>query len=160
MFGVGVRIPVSNVVAKCSGDECKNLNITMSMGEIYEARIKVVPKSPISPNDIPSKVYAAISAVRKQYPGVIINYISVSDDGSEVIVQMFDQPPRLGFWMIVAVLALILAILIVSYEIAYMIIYGGGATSPRSPLFWAILGAGIALPTFSIAYLVRSFRKK
>ena len=159
-YSVGVRVPVTQLIAKCSGEECRNVNVPIEMGKIYEVRAKVTPKTPFTPNDIPDKLYSVISSVRKQYPGVIINYISVSEDGSEVIVQLFDPKGSLGFYAIIAVLILILAILVVAYEIGYMLIYGGGRMKPSNPFFWLTLGAGIAVPVFSVAYLIRSFKRK
>jgi len=159
-FEVGVKVPMSSVV--CRGDsECRSSDVRLVLGEVYEVVAKPSGGLSLSAEDLAPRVYEAISAVRKQYPGVSINYVGISDDGTTVI-QIFD--PYVGeliAWEVIAILVLILGILLtVSFIITQVSKMTGGEpmTSPKNPMFWLLIGTSVALATGGIGYLVHSIK--
>jgi len=163
-FELGIRMPTTGTI--CTGvDECKRKNPTLEPGRLYEVELVVEPRTPFTPQDIPTKLYNIIQAVRQQYPGVIINYIYISDDGKHVKVQMFDTPG----WELIVVLILILAIAIVSYKIVELVInyleehapqIPPPPPSPKSPYFWLLVAIAVTLPSVGVGYLVGQIKKR
>ena len=93
MVEYGFRVPMTTTL--CKDKECKS-DIMIEPGILYEIEAEVIPKTPFSPSDIPSKLYAVLQAIRKKYPGVIITYLGISEDGKKVTIQLYDA----GQWYI------------------------------------------------------------
>ena len=160
-FKLGVYIPATKTV--CTDiEQCEQQNPSLEPGKLYEADLTIEPRTPFTPQDTPTKIYNIIQAIRQQYPGVIINYIYISDDGKHVKVQMFDTPG----WRLIAVLILILAIAIVSYTIVNMVIrfldvhLPEGPPTPKDPYFWLMIATAITLPAVGVGYLVKQVKKR
>jgi len=105
VFEVGVRAPMKTVVCR-DVEECKARNPVIELGRIYEIRARA--NRELDETRIPE----VISAVRRRYPSICINYVRI--DGRDIVVQVFDPAPQaLAPITLIVVLALILGILVV-----------------------------------------------
>jgi hypothetical protein len=161
MPAVGVRFPTTKVLCS-SKEECQRKGVIMKPGVVYEAVIKI--DGQFDPNETMAKMYEALKAVRQKYPGVIINYVSIGNDGQTIIIQMFDTPG----WQLIAVLLLILGILFVVYKITQLIVKWFEISFPTEEErkdFWnaaeaLMWGVAISLPIGGVAYLIDKMKKK
>ena len=163
MFEVGYKLPTEKVVCT-SEEECRSEDPKIIPGYVYEVNAVVEPGTPLTPSDIPSKMYALIMKTRQEYPGVIINYISVSDDGSHFTMQVSD----VGWVSLIPYIIFAIIIFVGTYyvlkELNILIGELKGTlpppSSPTSPTWWILLGIGVAVPAIAIGYLVRSIKGK
>jgi len=158
-FEAGFRY--ATPVTVCTGrEQCESLNPPMELGRIYEMEAEV-SYTGFAPSDAPGRLWEVVKGVRKKYPGVGINYVWISDDGTRVIIQVFDPGARPLGWQLIAVLVLILAILIAGAVILNMVLRATEEHLPPMPpsakkAFWyVVLAAAAAL---SAGYLIRSVR--
>ncbi len=169
MFETGIRYPVQTMVCTADGSESDinaKCNQTFLPGKIYEIQYTVNPG--IKQEDV-GKMYDLIKQIESRYPGIGINYISVSDDGRTVTVQVFD-PEELAIPVIaIVIIAIAVAITaIFTYlSVTKVVTFLGELLQhipkpPSSPwmgaLFWgsislAIGGAGLYM-------VVKSLKKK
>jgi len=166
---VGERISIPNAKLRrvCEGEEaCKD--VIMELGKLYVARGEVEGKLPEDPG---TTLWEVLKSIRKEYPGVSITYIWVSDDGRKFEIHLFDPESRLLFWKIVIIIALIIGLLLAASHFLNISIDAferfWEAVSPyipkpppmpQTPWFWWVLlaiGGSIA-----VAGLIRAIRGK
>ncbi len=162
MFEVGVKLPVGKIV--CEGvDKCKDSNPSFELGRVYEIRANITPGTPLTPSDIPHKVWALIAKTREEYPGIIINYLAVSDDGSQITIQVVDQ----GGYMIIAYIILAIVVFVgLHYVLNDLVVLTETVgkhlptppTGPAGTAVWVMVALGAS--AVGLGYLIRSFRKK
>ena len=163
MFEIGYKLPVEKSVCT-SEEECRSKDPKIVPGYVYEVNAVIEPGTPFTPSDIPSKVYALIMKTRQEYPGIIINYISISDDGSNLVMQVSDQ----GWVSLIPYIIMAIIIFVGTYYVLKELNILLGTlkstlpppSGPTSPTWWMLLGIGIAVPAIAIGYLVKSIRGK
>jgi len=169
MFEAGIRYPVQTLVCTAGGSETDinaKCNQTFLPGKIYEIQYTVNPG--IKREDL-GKMYDLIKQIESRYPGIGINYISVSDDGKTVTVQVFD-PEELGINLVAIVIIVIFVAITAIFNyltVTKVVTFLGelGRIVPKPPpspwmgaLFWgsislAIGGAGLYM-------IAKSLKKK
>jgi len=160
MVEIGLRFPMTDV--ECEGVEaCKSADPVFELGKIYEVEVDLSGTASLSDGDAAERLYDAIKSLRREYPGIGINYAYVSNDGSKVIVQMFDPQEKLLVYKVIIVLALILGILFVSYKIINMVIRSVAAFAMEFRGFliqvpwWVWAAVAVAAVSVSIAATVK-----
>jgi len=163
VFEVGIKYVPNQTVCKDLG-ECKAENPSLEPGVIYEARAKVESPVPWVKPEGHDELWEVFKKVRSQYPGVAINYLYADEDGN-VVIQMFDPGGELAPYAIIAILALILTIGIVSLMILKYVtevtIPTVGKEVPKPPFGgkWLWVVGAVCATAVSVGYLMRSFRK-
>jgi len=121
LFEVGDRYTATEML--CEGrneDEIKqNCNYTVQPGAVYEIRISL--KTPIKPDDV-SKMYDVFKQLEQEYHQIGVNYIMISDDGSEIVFQVFDPPPEARLVPVVVAVIVILVLSIILGIVIYLIV--------------------------------------
>jgi len=165
LFQIGEKQATDTLLCEASGDPSdieNKCNYTIQPGTYYSIYYQL--SNPIAPDDI-DKITQILKDLQQSLPDIGINYVGITDDGKNIIFQVFDPVP-------VAIIALIIkaiAIIIVAY-LAYVTIdkiltFIGQqlpSGSPQAKMFWTSMsimmaGIGIALITYP---LVKTFGKK
>jgi len=153
---VGIRNPY--LIPICSSmEECKAKDPQFEMGKLFGVKAKIEPRVNLPWTQLtgPDRLWAMISHVRKNYPGVIITYVRVGDDGW-VELQMVDSPVAIST---IVFATIVLGILIAAYfVITQLIILTAGG--PSSPWWWVTWGIAATLLTGAAYKVYTMVRKK
>jgi hypothetical protein len=161
MFEVGERLAMKRELCRGrSEDEIRRkCNYTVVPGAVYE--IVYVLEQPIKRENLP-KIYYLLKDLEARFVEVGVNYIGVSDDGKQVIFQIFD-PPGIAGEIIGVIVALILIFLILYLGIpkaGEVVVKILPIPEPLKPvigtLFW--LGLSLALIGFGVGMILRGVR--
>ena len=112
IFRVGEEFDTPVEVCRCSSrEEClEKCDKPIKPCFIYTFKLVIEP--PIKKEEA-WRFYDVIRIFHSRHPGIIINYLEVSDDGKTIIVQVFDPPQQeLGVPSIVWVLLALTAALV------------------------------------------------
>jgi len=157
MFEVGYKADVRYEVCRGKPECEEKANQPIIPGEIYEVEIGVDP--PIKPDEV-YKIVDVVSKIRSDYPAININYLWISDDGSKVIVQFFDDPevrPEVGVTTIIFVALLIVAAIAFAWSANTVLeairrTFMPGGQPPPSWMWYIFAIIGIGIGTSLIGY--------
>lgn len=166
-FEVGVRLRTEEEVLTCrSEEECRGKTVELEMGRVYEFRARFESAVPWAKPEGVTQLWEALKAVRREYPGVAVNYIYASDDGREVIIQVFD-PKALIAPVIISVIKLLIIFVglsVVAY-LTYLVVTAvgkeivqpvTGKVPPAPPWIWYAVGIGGT--AVAVGFLIRSIK--
>ena len=155
---VGIRNPFLTPICS-SMEECKAKDPQFEMGKLFGVKAKIEPRVNLPINQLtgPDRLWAMISHVRKNYPGVIITYVRVDDDGW-VELQMVDSPVAIST---IAFAVIVLGILIAAYYVItqLIILTAGGPTSPWWWVMWGVAGLMIVGVASKVVGMVRGKKR-
>ena len=167
VFEVGTRLKTEEHVTECrSEEECSGKTVELEMGRVYEFRARFEAAVPWAEPEGMDQLWEALKAVRREYPGVAVNYIYVSDDGKEVIIQVFD-PKALIAPVIISIIKLLIifvGLAVVTY-LVYLVVTAIGKEViqpvtekiPKAPP-WIWYAVGIGGTAVAVGFLIRSIR--
>lgn len=169
LFEVGDRYTATEML--CEGrneDEIKqSCNYTVQPGAVYEIRISL--QTPIKPDDV-SKMYDIFKQLEQEYHQIGVSYIMISDDGSEIVFQVFDPPPEAKLIPQIVVSIIVILILgiilgVVTYLVVDKVVVAWtktislipSAPSWMAPLLWGgvaamLIGGGVYLVSKSVRW--------
>lgn len=145
-----VGAPAPNLTPICtSKEECESMDPKFEMGVIYGIKAKVEPRINLPWTQLtgPDRLWAMISYVRQNYPGIIITYVKVTDYGW-VELQMVDSPVAVSTIVFAAiVLGILIASAIVINQLVILVSRTlPPPTGPSSPTWWILWGiAGLLI---------------
>jgi len=148
MFEVGDRWSMRQTLCVATKEEVeKKCNYTIVPGQVYEIVYVVDP--PIKRDDLP-KLYKVLRDLESRFAEVGVNYIGVSDDGREIVFQVFDPPgwPALIPYIIIGILVVLGIYFATQLVREIRLLFSGILPKPPpypwlSTLFW--VGASAAL---------------
>ena len=164
MFEVGERWKMQQTLCVSSAKEediRERCSYTIVPGKVYEIIYVVDP--PINREDLP-KIYKMFRDIENEFIEVGINYIGVSEDGREIVFQIFDPPgwPALIPYIIIGIL-IVLGIyfatqLVREIRLLFSSIFPAPPQYPwLSTLFWigvsaTLIGGGVYLVSKAVRW--------
>jgi len=101
---IGFRVTGREEVVSENDEEVLK-HVAFEPGVVYEVRAVIEPRGGKPPEEL---LYEVVRAVRREYPGIVINYIELKKRGDgkyEAVVQVFDDPG--AGWQLIIILALL-----------------------------------------------------